>query len=182
MASRYFIVVGDPTTAGGHALAGYPGGRVQCLDGVSRNVVRVGDPVLCGECGPTTVTKGHPFALLPGGLLAYDGSDLACGHKMVSKLQRLFSWDEPSHRDELSFSGSGQTSALLSQSHQTAAKYDEAFVLRSKLTGRPLANRHYRISRNGSIESGVTDERGATHLVVSDSAEDLTVHLLEEGP
>ena len=181
MAARYFIVVGDPTTGGGQAVEGDSGWQVECLDGTSRGVVRVGDQVLCEQCGPTTATEGYPF-IFSGGLLAYDNSKLACGHKLISKMQRLFSWDDPSPSIRTSSSESGRTAVRFAPVAGNASGFDEAFILRSKATGRPLANRHYRVTRHSGVESGVTDENGATHLIVSDSSEDLIIHLQEEGP
>lgn len=182
MAARYFIVVGDPTTGGGEAVEGYSGWKVECQDGTSRGVVRVGDQVVCGQCGPTTAVEGYPFAFVPNALLAYDDCRLACGHKLISKMQRLFSWDDPSPSTRTSSSESGPTVTRFATAAGNASMFDEAFILRSKATGRPLANRRYRITRDSGVESGVTDENGATHLVVSDSIEDLVIHLQEEGP
>ncbi|WP_206860136.1 PAAR domain-containing protein [Lysobacter changpingensis] len=91
MSERFLCVVGDPTTGGGQALTGAAGFDLECLDGVLRPVVRVGDPVLCGQCGPTQVVSGVEAFWVSGPLVAADGSDLACGHKLVAKLQRGFS-------------------------------------------------------------------------------------------
>lgn len=61
------------------------------------------------------------------------------------------------------------------------AVYDQAFVLVSEKTGKPLANYPYRIKReNGSIEQGITDEKGQTHLVSSALEEKLTIEYEEE--
>lgn len=105
MAARYFIVVGDTTTGGGQAVEGYSGWKVECLDGSSRSVVRVGDQVLCGQCGPTTAIEGYAFAFVRSGLLAYDNCTLACGHKLVSTSQRLFSWDDPAPQGRTQWRG-----------------------------------------------------------------------------
>lgn len=91
MSERFLCVVGDPTTGGGQALTGAAGFDLECLDGVLRPVVRVGDPVLCGQCGPTQVVSGVEAFWVSGPLVAADGSELACGHKLVAKLQRGFS-------------------------------------------------------------------------------------------
>ena len=61
--------------------------------------------------------------------------------------------------------------------------YDEGFVLRSSLTGKPLVNRKYRVFRaDGRWESGVTDAEGATHIIRSNCCETLRIELQEEGP
>ena len=90
MVQRYVIVVGDPTTGGGEAIEGYPGYMIECLDGAKRPAVALGHQVLCGQCGPTTVTEGCRF-FFTNLQLAYDGCALACGHKLIAKLQRLSS-------------------------------------------------------------------------------------------
>lgn len=127
MAARYFIVVGDPTTGGGEAVEGYSGWKVQCQDGTSRGVVRVGDQVVCGQCGPTTATEGYPFALVPNALLAYDDSKLACGHRLISKWQRLFSWDEPAPKSGTRWRG-GQTQPVqrFAPEQNRTARLDDA--------------------------------------------------------
>ena len=44
--------------------------------------------------------------------------------------------------------------------------YDEAFLIINKETNQPISNCHYRIIRgDGSIEEGISDEAGYTHVV-----------------
>lgn len=164
MAVRYFIVVDDPTTAGGRALEGFSGWQVECIDGISRNVVRVGDPVLCGKCGPTTAIQGYPFAFFPGGLLAYDNSELACGHRLVSKLQRLLSWsdsdgkrDAPPSARTLSTSWSAPASP--------SGRYDEQIQFVSQ-RGAALSHLAYTLLLDdGRTVKGRTDAQGRTERV-----------------
>jgi len=57
--------------------------------------------------------------------------------------------------------------------------FDEAFVLKDEETGQPLAGYQYRIIRaDGSIEPGVTDEKGQTHLVSSVEVEQLKLEVI----
>ena len=57
-----------------------------------------------------------------------------------------------------------------------AKVFDEAFVLKDKDTGQPLANFPYRIKRaDGSYEEGVTDDKGHTHLVLTAEPETLGI-------
>ncbi|WP_342315677.1 PAAR domain-containing protein [Lysobacter sp. FW306-1B-D06B] len=89
MPKRYIIVVGDTTTAGGQTIEGLPDVRVACTDGGLRAVTCPGHAVTCGQCGRTTVSEG---AIYFGNLrVAYDGAALACGHRLVSRKQRLVS-------------------------------------------------------------------------------------------
>lgn len=158
MAQHYFCVVGDPTTAGGQALEGYDGWRIQCMDGSSRSLVRVGDSVLCGQCGPTNVTSGYPFALLAGPPAAYDGSDLACGHKMVATLQRLCSWCD----SEPSVSNATRAGALDTAS-SSLRRYSEQYRAVDEVTGKPVAGQAYQIEMaDGTIHTGETDSGGRT--------------------
>lgn len=56
--------------------------------------------------------------------------------------------------------------------------YDEAFVLKNKISGEPLANTNYRIKdASGVYEYGTTDEYGRTHIVRSDEAEELVIEV-----
>ena len=87
MERRYVIVVGDTTTAGGQTTEGLHDVRVACTDGLLRPLVCIGHAVTCGACGPTSVIEGAPyFGILRA---AYDGAALACGHRLVSRKQRL---------------------------------------------------------------------------------------------
>lgn len=63
-----------------------------------------------------------------------------------------------------------------------AIDYDEAFVLLDELTGEPLARYPYQIKRaDGTIEQGVTDENGQTHLVTADLAEAISIEVMEDA-
>jgi type VI secretion system secreted protein VgrG len=53
---------------------------------------------------------------------------------------------------------------------------DEAFVLKDADTGAPMANIPYRITRpDGSIEHGITDDQGHTHIVLGTDTEALNI-------
>jgi type VI secretion system secreted protein VgrG len=53
---------------------------------------------------------------------------------------------------------------------------DEAFVLKDADTGAPMANIPYRITRSdGSIEHGITDDQGHTHIVLGADTEALNI-------
>ena len=56
--------------------------------------------------------------------------------------------------------------------------FDEAFVVRDKLTGEVLAHCPYRIKRaDGTYEYGQTDEAGLTHVVMTAEPEALTIEI-----
>jgi uncharacterized Zn-binding protein involved in type VI secretion len=183
MGRRHFIVVGDTTTAGGKALTGISFLTIQSLSGDQRPQAFVGDQVMCGQCGPTTITSGVSHVSFDGRDAAVEGGDLTCGHKLVSTEQRL-SWveGETDWSDDLNYSRSQIGAPVSATALAGSSMYDEAFILKSKSTGKPLANRSYRIYRGGTFEAGVTDENGNTHVVASDVVEGVVIHLQEEGP
>jgi uncharacterized Zn-binding protein involved in type VI secretion len=110
MSLQYAIVVGDPTEVGGEALTGMTDHRIQCLDGNYSFLVCIGDSVLCGQCGMTTVAEGYPgfFTNKPA---AYHGCKLACGHRMVATPQRLLRFEvaEPQSKSRAYASSSSNT-------------------------------------------------------------------------
>lgn len=58
--------------------------------------------------------------------------------------------------------------------------FDEVFVVKDP-DGFPVAGRRYVIKRaDGSIEEGVTDELGQTHVVMTAEAEKLELHVLKD--
>ena len=182
--ARNWIVIGDPTSSGGSVVTGSP---FTDIDGTP--VARVTDQATCPRHkGAYPIVDGDSTLIVDGQPVALHGSSLACGCKVLSAQQvRVFV-------DAGGGGGAGGAAravvtAKSSAAAQTLASatsdggYDEAFVLRSSLTGKPLANRNYRIFHaNGSVENGVTDAGGATHLVHSDCCEQLKIELEEEGP
>lgn len=58
--------------------------------------------------------------------------------------------------------------------------FDQAFVLKNQKTGELLANYPYRIKRaDGSWETGVTDDKGQTHLIIGSDPENISIEVLE---
>ncbi len=58
--------------------------------------------------------------------------------------------------------------------------FDQAFVLKNQKTGEPLVNYPYRIKRtDGSWETGVTDDKGQTHLVLGADPESISIEVME---
>ncbi len=76
--------------------------------------------------------------------------------------------------------GEGSPSRLGSLPDSNANLFDEAFTVRDKATGAPLAHVDYRIKReDGTFEYGKTDENGLTHIVRSDKEETVTIEVKE---
>lgn len=58
--------------------------------------------------------------------------------------------------------------------------FDEGFVLKDRDTGEPMPRQPYRIKReDGSYESGMTDEKGLTHVIAAAATEALVIELLK---
>lgn len=56
--------------------------------------------------------------------------------------------------------------------------FDEAFVLKNKITGEPLANVNYRIKHpTGEYEYGTTDAAGRTNVIDTDAAAELVIEV-----
>jgi type VI secretion system secreted protein VgrG len=76
-------------------------------------------------------------------------------------------------------SGVFREASLTSLPDSRPRLFDEAFVLKDEETGLALPNYQYRIVRaDGSIEPGITDEDGRTHLVSSAEVEELKLEII----
>jgi type VI secretion system secreted protein VgrG len=74
--------------------------------------------------------------------------------------------------------GAGSLSLPLPKFSQTSITSDERFILTDELSGRPLANRPYRIAlADGTIKEGVTSETGETLLSQNDVAQGIRLML-----
>lgn len=82
MGDRLWIVVGDTTESGGTVLAGAP---TTDVDG--KAVARVGDPVLCGRHGQTSIASGDTTLLIAGRPVAREKDKCACGCTLLSRGQ-----------------------------------------------------------------------------------------------
>jgi type VI secretion system secreted protein VgrG len=73
------------------------------------------------------------------------------------------------------FLSGGSDAAQLGRLPDSRVKlFDEAFVLKDKETGEPIAGMPYRIKLpDGTFEEGITDERGRTHLVSAATADQI---------
>ena len=79
---------------------------------------------------------------------------------------------------EVQKSGPGALTLPLPTFQQIDSHHDEKFILSDQLTGRPLAQRPYRIQLdNGHIVDGETNEKGETSLTKNDVAQGLTLTL-----
>ncbi|AVY65627.1 PAAR domain-containing protein [Xanthomonas translucens] len=84
---KNFIVVGDPTSGGGHVLSGSP---ATDIDG--KPVARVGDRALCRKhSGTFSIVGGNMTVIMDGQAIALHGDYLSCGCQVLSgKQSRVF--------------------------------------------------------------------------------------------
>ena len=80
--ARTWIVVGDATTHGGTVVSGSP---FTDIDG--KPVARVGDPVVCPKCGPTTIVSGDVTIVVDGQSVARHGDATTCGATLIAGKQ-----------------------------------------------------------------------------------------------
>lgn len=191
--TKAWIVQGDPTSSGGSVITG---SSFTDIDGIP--VARIGDQATCPRHkGAFPIVDGDSTMIVDGQPVALHGSSLACGCKVLSARQvRVFI--EAGTSAAAATSTAPAASALASATAATAAaavateaataaatarSHEGGFVLRSSLTGKPLANRNYRILHaDGACETGTTNADGATHVVASDCCQTLRIELEEEGP
>ncbi|WP_244850027.1 PAAR domain-containing protein [Caballeronia sp. SL2Y3] len=75
------IRVGDSTTHGGIVL---PTSHEFSIFG--RQVVTIGDRVMCPNCGITSIVEGDTQSLLDGANIALHGHRTSCGASLISSL------------------------------------------------------------------------------------------------
>ena len=186
MAQKYLIVVGDSTTAGGEAIEGDPGWVIECLDGVSRPLVRVKNTVICGQCGPTKVVQGASLFFSNSALAAYDGCLLACGHQMVSRKQRLHSVDVADATPRKASPSVGSAAAAFTSldiKPLNEMMYALRFQAMDPDTGAPVQHCAYVLTReDGAVMRGTCDSRGLTEVIRSDRAERVSAQFVFTSP
>lgn len=80
--STLWIVVGDTTTNGGAVIAGSP-----FTDVHGKPVARIGDAVVCGLHGPTSIASGDSTLIIDGAPVARHGDKCACGCSLLAVRQ-----------------------------------------------------------------------------------------------
>lgn len=185
--SKAWIVLGDPTSSGGSVVTGSP---FTDIDGMP--VARIGDQATCPQHkGAFPIVDGDFTMIVDGEPVALHGSSLACGCKVLSALQsRVFIDAGPTASTTTSAaaavepaSGAVAAGAVAGSAADTQHGFAGVFVLRSSVSGKPLANRNYRIlDPDGHCETGTTDASGTTHVIWSHCCQTLRIELEEEGP
>ena len=174
MVTRYNILQGDKTTAGGTVIDGSTTDIVY-----DRGMAYEGDRVNCPACKSVgqIVCDGPRWSSIgPDGREAALSDDIClCKCNPYPRLvpsQTFMSM----HMDSSPGTGSGAGSNPFNLPH------DEQFLLRDKATGEPLKNARYQVrTASGNVFEGVTDGSGRTQRVSTDTAEQLVFHLLHGG-
>lgn len=173
-----FIVVGDRTSHGGVVISGSETTEVE-----GKRVARIGDQVTCprkGHGSVTTIVTGDLTAIIDGRPLARHGDKTACGATLISG-QVLAYVDKSGGDGEAAASALGHVAASQAGNSPLTSGYDQHFSLIDETTGKPLANRAYRIKWTGGIIEGRTNEAGLTSKVKADLPEEVTIEVFAEG-
>ncbi|TFV99502.1 PAAR domain-containing protein [Oxalobacteraceae bacterium OM1] len=179
---RRVIRLGDPTTHGGHVVQAT---ERYTMDGVP--VARMGDHCTCpipGHAG-CVIVEGDPDWTIDGKPVALEGHLTSCGAALISTFGRL-----ERSRESVGSMGMSQGSAVTLEREHPAThsevasdplEYDDHYILLCGESHKPLAHIEYAVQRaDGTIEHGVTDESGRTHLLVT-AAEQEHISIFVEG-
>jgi uncharacterized Zn-binding protein involved in type VI secretion len=173
MANPY-ITLGSPTTGGGKIISGQSSFLIE-----GKAIACVGDKASCPKhkC-VATIVAGDNHMLVMGKAAAQHNSPLSCGCKCIGD-QNLTVGDNGGGLGI--FSKTESSKAITNGFTSTNSKqYGHQFQLKDELTGEPLANICYEITKNGEAIHGTTDENGFTELITGNSAEKIEIHLLFE--
>ncbi|MDR5740930.1 PAAR domain-containing protein [Caballeronia sp. LZ016] len=174
---RYFLKVGDKSTAGGVVLEGQ--------DRASHHgtaLTYIGASVSCGACKTTghIIAKGprRPGTMM-GKTAALDGDLCACQCSPFPTMiasQNTMSQSFEGH--ELASMGYSATAESIEAG---SAIYDEQVILRDSETGQPLAGITYRIhSRSGKVVIGTTDTEGRTQRFNTEQPDTFVLSIIGE--
>ncbi|WP_426101664.1 type VI secretion system Vgr family protein [Massilia sp. TSP1-1-2] len=140
--------------------------QLEILADKAITVISVNDSIQINAREKIVLQAGQSSITLEGGNITF-----ACtGNFTVKGGQHLFD------------AGARQAAVLGKLPDSRLKLFDEAFILKDKLTGAVLAYQVYRIKRaDGSFEDGVTDEAGHTHVVRGAEAERIEIDLEPQG-
>jgi uncharacterized Zn-binding protein involved in type VI secretion len=148
---RGVIRIDDKTDHGGWVIAASSGtvvmGKVAAL---------ADDMTFCPRCkGQFAIKPDGRGAKHEGRAYAYHGDLTECGARLMTSL-------EPTHSNSSLVTQHGKQT----NGSSPALAFDDRFVLLDDETGAPAAFVEYAVEReDGSIEHGVTNGRGETHVV-----------------
>ena len=138
--------------------------QLEILADKAITVISVNDSIQINAKEKITLQAGQSSITLEGGNIIF-----ACpGNFTVKGGNHIFD------------GGSSNAGKIVPLPDSRLKLFDEGFVIRDEDTGMPIAHHPYRIIRaDGSIEHGITDEFGLTHVVASADVESLSIELLK---
>ena len=129
-----------------------------------RGVIRIDDKtdhggwVIAASSGTVVMGKVAALARHEGRAYAYHGDLTECGARLITSLELTAS-------NSCSFA---RTKVEQGKEGLPDLSFDDRFVLLDDETGAPAAFVEYAVEReNGSVEHGVSNERGETHILSS---------------
>jgi uncharacterized Zn-binding protein involved in type VI secretion len=169
---RYFIVLGDQTTAGGVVT--------QSLDSFKI----LGKPVAFDRASiwcPACKSEGRICAVGPRRRMTMtNGQEIAMENDLcICKCDPPPKLLASQRQGSMSFEAKELEAMGFTPFGTRLLPHDEQFTLRDSGTGKPLTGVRYRITlHSGEIMAGVTDAAGRTQRVTSKGAEGLTLEIL----
>ena len=149
---RGVIRIDDKTDHGGRVIAASSGTVV-----MGKIAALADDMTYCPKCkGQFAIKPDGKGARHEGRPYAYHGDLTECGARLITSLESTYS------------NGSSPAKSVGEQRKEGLPDlaFDDRFVLLDDETGEPATFTEYAVEReNGSIEHGVTNERGETHVV-----------------
>ncbi|RKT26453.1 putative Zn-binding protein involved in type VI secretion [Paraburkholderia sp. RAU2J] len=171
---RYFIVLGDKTTAGGVVIQG----EESCTNH-GKPLAYHGAQVYCHACK----TTGYICNIPPYRPMVLRGKQVALENDIcLCKCEPPPRLIASQNTSSMSFD-SGELAAMGYTSNGTRilqaaadALYDEQFTLTDSV-GTPLPNTYYTIIRPGDVLHGTTDSQGRTARYQTNGAQHISIHL-----
>jgi uncharacterized Zn-binding protein involved in type VI secretion len=189
--SRPFIVLGDQTDHGGVVV-----GAAGTTDTHGKRIARVGDQVTCPKKGhgTTVIVTGDPTMIIDGQPAARHGDKCACGATLISSQAVSTTADGGTSNPQAASAAQAAKAAAHIQmasaprmhmdeaSGLFALSYDQFFVLTDELTGMPLAKQPYRLTCNGAVSEGITNDQGHTAVLpTGTSPDEVTCEILGDA-
>ncbi|AMH43378.1 PAAR domain-containing protein [Burkholderia sp. PAMC 26561] len=158
----------DPASGGSFSIRGH-------------QVALIGASAYCNACNSTgsIVKAGGPRRPWHRGVeVAHDGDIVLCKcakpPRMIATMQSTSTNDDMiESRGEVDDYRTGHVHLGDGPGH-----FDQAFTLKDRYTGQPLAGVRYRVqSATGVIHDGITDAAGQTARIHAACAENITIHI-----
>ena len=165
---RHTITAGARTSAGGIVLEGSCAGSIN-----GHRIALEGDAVSCPACklnGVIRCIDPRLTELWNGKKVGLEKDLCVCGCKpsptLIANQTLRYQDIGPPESERVDQHATGLPQRERCSQADTNGGYDDRYALVDDETGVPIAHREYAIQRaSGSVEHGVTDAEGRTHLV-----------------